>query len=114
MQRNMELVRTILLAVERDEDCSEFEGFQNIEVRYHVAIMAQAGLVEAIDVTTMDDAHPQAIVKGLTWFGHEFIDASRNQSIWEQGKAIVEKAGGGAFSVWLSVLTDLVKKSVGV
>ena len=108
----MDLVRAILLAVERDDDCARIEPFSADEIGYHVAIMAQAGLVDAIDIATFDSTHPRAKVKDLTWAGHEFLDASRNQGIWEQCKVIMAKSGSGAFSVWLAVLTDLVKKSV--
>ncbi len=44
----------------------------------------------------------------LTWKGHEFLDAARNNTVWRKALAHVKKAG---VAVTLPVLEDLLKKA---
>ena len=119
MKRNMDLVRQILFAI---EDHSEgfaprelqIEGFTPEQIAYHAHIMGHAGLVKAVDTTHMGSTGPEAKISSLTWEGHEFLDAAREPTRWQQAKDIVAKAGGASIQVWLAVLTDLVKKNLGV
>ena len=57
MKRDMELVRQILLAIEAHKDMKqkikpEIEGYSEEQIMYHVKILADAGLIEAIDVSS--------------------------------------------------------------
>jgi len=119
MQRDMDLVRAILLAVEAHTqgyapDPLVIDGYSREQIGYHATILKEAGLVEAIDSTSMDDAGPMSIITRLTWQGHEFIASASSPSIWAQAKDLIRKAGGGSFAVWQSVLTELVKHNLGV
>jgi len=119
MQRDMDLVRTMLLAVEAHPQGFAphplaIEGYTSAQIGYHSTILKEAGLVEAIDSTSSDDTGPMAIILRLTWQGHEFIEAARSPSIWSQAKSLMLKAGGGSFTIWQSVLTQLVKQNLGL
>lgn len=119
MQRDMDLVRAILLAVERHPQGFApqelaIEGYTPEQIGYHATILKEAGLVDAIDSTSSDDTGPMAVVTRLTWKGHEFIAAARSPQIWAQAKDLMHKAGGGSFVIWQSVLTELVKRGLGV
>src|SRR3989304_4745015 len=77
MKRDMDLVREILLKMEElpmKGDCHNIhiDGRSEEEIIYHVRIMHEAGLIEAIDFTATDgvDWRP----KRLTYAGHEFLD----------------------------------------
>jgi|TARA_B110000093_G_scaffold133925_1_gene143340 hypothetical protein len=49
----------------------------------------------------------------LTWQGHEFIEAARNDGIWNKAKDIMlKKTGGMSLDVLKVLLTDLAKKAV--
>src|SRR5438128_6847054 len=116
MQRNMDLVRTILTRMEGDTSGRApkdlgIKGFSPEEVAYHVHIMLQEGLVEGHDVTTMHSPGPEAVPTSLTWKGHEFLDLARDQDRWNKAKAIIAKVGSAPISVWMKVLTDLLWKS---
>jgi hypothetical protein len=115
----MDLIRAILLKVEENPhgfmpSKLEVDGYTKEEIGYHVYLMGQAGLAEVLTSRRDMAESPSAVLKNLTWQGHEFLGASRNQTIWEQAKAILPKAGDGSFGLWQSVLTDLVKKSLGL
>lgn len=117
MQRNMDLVRTILLRMEADPSGRAPRDLGIVshspeEVGYHAHIMAQEGLIEGIDQTTMLSKGPEMLPTKLTWKGHEFLDLARDQNRWNQAKAIVSKVGSAPISVWIKVLGDLMWKSV--
>ena len=91
MQRDMDLIREILLQMS-DHDHGfaptiNVSGHTNEEVGFHVWLMSDAKLIVAIDVTNTGDGSPQATPTHLTWQGYEFLEASRSQTNWENGKA---------------------------
>ena len=47
------------------------------------------------------------MVKGLTWNGHEFLDASRNDTVWSKTKQFVADKGG---NIPFQLLTEVLKK----
>jgi hypothetical protein len=98
----MDLVRQILLQVEAaDEETLrqkplDMDGFDRASVARHVEIMQEAGLVEA-HVMRADGVPPYAAcVFRLTWEGHDFLEATRNDTIWVKTKNFVMEKGGGA------------------
>lgn len=118
MQRNMDLVRTILMRMESNPSGwapSDFgiKSFSSEEIGYHAHIMMQEGLIEACDITHFGSPGPEAMPTNLTWRGHEFLDLARDQERWNRAKAIVAKLGGAPISVWMKVLTDLMFEKVG-
>jgi len=117
MQRNMDLVRSILLRMEADPSGRAPQdlgivSYSPEEIGYHAHIMAQEGLIEGIDVTTMRSKGPEVIPTKLTWKGHEFLDLARDQSRWNQAKLIIARVGSAPISVWMKVLGDLLWKTV--
>lgn len=107
MKRDMDLVRAILLrmeAVPEDEPAPnpfEVEGSSEKVVGHHVYLMAQAGLLDAVEITLMSDLTKQAMPTGITWEGHDFIETMRSQEVWERTKQAMKDAGGGGFSMML-------------
>ena len=91
-----------------------FEGHSDSEIGYHCYIMGEAGLLKVAVTITYRDSGPEALPVNLTWFGHEFLDTAREPDCWDKAKEIVRKAGGASIQIWMEVLTDLVKKSVGL
>lgn len=97
MQRDMELARGILLAVEAH---GKPVGWVKLsvpdrseeEVSYHVELLQEAGLIEAEEMSSL--ASYEWLPKRLTWDGHEFLDAIRNDTIWSQTKSVVAEKGG--------------------
>ena len=119
MKRDMDLVRAILLEIEKHEhgfapDEWNVEGYTEEQINYHAYIMMEGGLVEGADVTTRGSESPEAVIRHLTWAGHEFLDSAREPGRWNQAKQLLEKAGGASIAVWTAVLTDMVKKNLGL
>jgi hypothetical protein len=120
MQRDMDLIRKILLAVEEAPEGFATEdlivdGYSDEAVGYHSFLAVEAGLAAGVDVTPDDAASPQAVITRLTWAGHEFLDAARDETRWREARrAIGDRAGSATFQVLSSVLAELTKKSLGL
>ena len=100
MRRDMELIRTILIALEEKEDTtkelgpSEIPGYSKEEVSYHFEMLSGARLIKAKEYKNIK----RWCAISLTWDGHDFLDAVKNPKIWEKAKSIV-KEKGGIFSI---------------
>jgi hypothetical protein len=113
--RNMELVRSVLLAIEADQKMDgnswfQFDGPDDLdltdcsyeELSYTLQLLDQAGFINAKSDMRMP------LVSGLTWQGHEFLDTIRDPEIWRKTK---ERAGSVA-SVGISLIWEIAKSEL--
>ncbi len=97
MKRDLDLVRAILLHIEGgDAGPSGFSGFiedgyRMEQIHYHLQLLHDAGLIEADEIVP-----GQWWPERMTWSGHEFLDAARNEELWRETKQEVEKSAGSA------------------
>jgi hypothetical protein len=104
----MDLVRLQLLRVEGEEPVPELDGYTEERRVYHMALCIEAGLVDGV-VRTDGNGYPNgAVAIRLTWKGHEFLDAARNDTIWKKALGHIKKAG---VQVTLPVLEEVLKKA---
>jgi len=115
MKRDMELVRDLLLAIERDP---KFDGTKWLsptkpedfgitnhsmqEVSYDLAMLIEEGFIKG--KTGMD----VVVINKLTWKGHEFLDDTRDPDIWDKTK---ERARG-LTSVGIAFMWELAKAEI--
>lgn len=115
MERDWDLTREILLTIEKMDDAVgpgwidlEFEGRSPKEISYHVQILDEAGLIEAEKLSTLTEFHWAP--KRLTWEGHEFLDAAREDTRWEKAKKLaLEKTGSLSFVALREILLSLLR-----
>lgn len=94
MKRNWDLIRKILLKLEEKADSTswlestDIKGYDAKTVAYHYKLLSNAGLIEAIDVSSLEEEDFSAT--SLTWQGHEFLDKIRNDSVWNKVKSTVQ------------------------
>jgi len=118
MKRDMDLIRKILLYIEENiyphnPGEVKIEGSSQYEVAYHLKLLDDAGLIFANDVS--DSSGPDFIVLGLTWQGHEFIEAARDNKRWEKAKTtILKKVGSLSFSLLNEFLVKLMTSQLGL
>ncbi|HUT54550.1 MAG TPA: DUF2513 domain-containing protein [bacterium] len=113
MKRDMELIRKILQSIEEEPtgfapNHIKIEGYSEDQINYHVYLMIDAGLLEGFKVTSHDSNSPEAKARNLTWFGHEFLDASRDNTRWEKAKTIVNFLGGVTLDVFIEILKKIM------
>jgi len=92
----MELVRKILLIIEaspikRGSITIEIDGYSDEEISYHIQILKEHGIIEAADYNATTRYCWRA--KKLTWDGHDYLDAIRDDTRWEKIKAWISSAG---------------------
>jgi hypothetical protein len=117
MKRNMDLIRQILLAVEANASgympCElNIDGFSEEEIAYHTCLLKEAELIDGVESESRGGREIAPI--RLTWAGHEFLDASREPTRWKEAKEAIGKIGGASLTVWTTVLTQIVLKSLGL
>ncbi len=114
----MDLVREILRQIEawpEPQGWVEFDMPDRLpdEVSYHVEKMADAGLIQAQDVSNLQMYDWRA--KKLTWAGHEFLDDARDDKVWSGAKKrLGAQFASASFEVIRAVLVDITKTSLGL
>lgn len=119
MQRNMDLIREILLQMadhdHRFAPTVKVAGHTDEEIGFHVLLMSDAKLIVAFNATSVGDASPRAVPTHLTWQGYEFLEAARNQTYWENSKkAVLSKMGGLSFELIKAYLMFEAKRHLGI
>lgn len=115
MQRDLDLIRSILLEVEKNPDPQawidpELEGYDPDQISYHIMLLDQAGLVEGWNRSAIGVFRWSA--RNLTWRGHEILEASRDQSAWRKTKTrLSDLAPGLVFEIFAESLIDEARRN---
>ena len=115
MERNMDLARQILMELEKEPyrgtpvsisiDDTSIE-----DMVYHVMLLDEAGLIEAFELG-FGEINWMPI--RLTWAGHEFLEAARDEKRWKKATKMLETKGGGiVFEVLRDLLVSMVRSKV--
>ena len=113
MKRDLDLIKEILFEIEKKDDTSpiinlSIEGYDQKLVDYNIHLLNQAGLIEASITRVGANEIYEPIIFEMTWSGHEFLDAARNETVWIKGKELIKQHGGSVpFEVLKSVLNQV-------
>jgi len=99
MKRDMNIVRDLLLKIEADEEPNYHED----TILYHINLLYEAHLIEGTQTRGGWDG------LRLTWEGHDFLDAAREDKVWRKA---LDKLGSAAASVSFTVLKTLLESIV--
>jgi predicted transcriptional regulator len=114
VKRDFDLIRQILRSIEDNPRPNEWisievDGFDEETISYHVKLLHEAGLIEAKDLTTKDGFNWMPV--SLTWQGHEFLDAAKNETVWKKlKKAIADKGGSLPFEIVKALAIGFAKE----
>lgn len=131
MKRNLDLVRNILLQVEKSEDYLEltdlFEArdkikdceFTNNEIIYHVELLIAHGFIDGKLKRDMNGYVIDSCINGLTWDGADFLESMRDQKVWGKARDVIREAvGSTTFDVVKQtcsfVATQMIKNNLGI
>lgn len=118
MKRDMDLIRQILFRIEETNYNMAFfdveiKGFTEQEISYHTMLLGQAGYIHARNLSSSDGSCWKPIT--LTWQGHEFLDAARDNTRWNKAKVLIKEKGGGVvFELLKQLLLEMMKSSIGL
>ncbi len=118
MKRDMDLIRKILLVMEKDNETPhdfESDGFSDGQVGFHVYLMADAGLIDAVDASSRANRLPYWNALNIRWAGYEFLDAAKNETLWTKAKSVlVEKGIPATIGILTTLLTGFAKEKLGI
>ncbi len=118
MKRDPDLIRKILLVLEEKEDCIDFMSAQQMNItnssvdaiNYNLILLLEAGYIIGKEFSGNDQVTIYPI--RLTWEGHEFLDAARDDTRWEKAKSAISKVGGWSFEIAKPILMELAKDAI--
>ncbi len=119
MQRDMEVIRTILLKIESDPrydgslwsvDAEEFGlAGQDAAFVYNATLLHEAGYIAGnFKMASINSV----IISRMTWDGHEFLDTVRDPEVWRQTKAEADKIGGFGIDLFKALAKGFLKKKI--
>ena len=120
MKRDLDLIRKMVLAIEDSPsgwapDKIQIEGYTDHQIGYHAWLLLDAGLAKGDDITSTGSGGPEGYISSLTWAGHEFADAARDETRWKKAMATVkDKTGTVTLGVLTQLLLSLMKAALGV
>lgn len=119
MNRDLELIRKIVLAIEDSPSGwspdLKFEGYSNDQIGYHAYLLIDAGLAKGTEVTTCGSIAPEGFIQNLTWAGHEFAAAARDETRWKTAMGVVQEKGGTVtIGVLIQLLVAIMKNVFGL
>lgn len=120
MKRNLDLVREILLAIE-DYEPEKVHLLQSISHRdfsateaqnyHHIKMLVDAGYIDLAGKPTLSG---KFALNGMTMTGHDFLDAIRDQTVWDKTKDRLGQAGGWTLDIVLAVAKEELKRRLGL
>jgi hypothetical protein len=111
MTRDMELVRKILLAVAANERPLDsmmvrIAGYTPEQVGEHIRQLYEARLLDG-NAMMGPDRRPRWNELRLTWWGHDFIECARNDTIWRTASDALGPGNGNAsLDQWRKALIE--------
>jgi len=118
MRRDWDIIRDILIAVESRDNENERLSFEvdytDEQIVYHLELLIEARLLNGERVTL--GLGPESFhIKRLSWEGHQFLDAIRDQGIWSKTKKKVAESGVGlTFELVKTVAVSVAKEALGI
>lgn len=117
MKRDMNLIREMLLDIEAtpantlyELNPSAFNGCGMPMLQRHAQLLEEAGLVESVVLSRSGGS-----IGGLTWAGHDFLDAARSDTNWAKAlKKFAEVGGGMTMVVLKELLNHYLRESLGL
>ena len=118
MTRDMDLIRQILLDLEALDqrpggvshligENFDIEGHDADAIEYHLDLIEEAGLIERIDTRPARGI----AFRRLSWAGHDFLDATRDKTVWEKTKQTGKQAGGFSFDLAIGIAKEIIKQN---
>lgn len=114
MKRDPDIVRNLLLALEKDSTNNSFstkelpviEGVSPAVVLAHATLLIEANfLTKAMD---QYGTSPRRDKFSISWSGYDFLDSVRDEGVWHKTKETARKAGGQTFDILIDVARAVI------
>jgi hypothetical protein len=109
--------------------------YSSMEVIYHVGLLADCGYIFATPIHKVDVGSGKGVlayerllarhspnfppdddyfIERLTYDGHQFIELTKNETIWKKYREIAKSLGIEAIKQAIPIILDVVKKQAGL
>lgn len=117
MQRDMDLIRDLMLKLEADKRLIGAELVQfspqdlglndtrRDEIIYHLGLLIGAGFVDGVRY----NAHLIPTVSQVTWAGQEFLANIKDNNIWNRTKEKAKEIPGVSLTIVAEIAASLVR-----
>lgn len=109
MKRDLDLLRSILLAVEADDSGElypeeiDIDGYDLRTISYHIRLLADADFIDARFFPAGDN-ESSCVIRRITMSGYDYLDHVRSPNIWRQIKSRLSDTLGTASDVSLDIV----------
>ncbi len=117
MKLDPDLVRSILIEYEKlpyggSGENVKIEGYSEEQICYHTEILSEANFLMAKIEHYIGGDLPDIFPERLTYAGHEFLEASRNDQAWKRAKQILAPTGTFILEIAKSILVDYIRTQI--
>ena len=124
MKLNHDCIRELMLYIEENLELGEMidmsittiSDFSEEDTIYSAVKLHEAGYLSGDVVQTLGGEY-RAMISGITWEGHKFLDTIRDNQVWSHTKTVLSKVSSASISFTSSVasqvLTNLISQSLG-
>ena len=120
MKRDFDLIRRIMTDIEnmpankRYTDITYLKDYDPPTVYAHIELLLDAGLIKG-DLTKLAGGGRSISINGLSWPGHDFLDATKDDTIWNKARESILKPGASiTFGILLEWLKIEAKQKLGI
>jgi predicted transcriptional regulator len=122
MKLDYDLIRDILIAIEKDEfepdslNSLNINGVDQTIIAKHLSLLEQAKLLEVFIEGNSDNSYESYSLSELpiTWEGYQYLDAIRDKNNWESIKNVLkEKTLSFSYDTFKLSLPFIIKNSFG-
>lgn len=113
MKRDLDLARKLMETFEAlpggkpiTSFSGEFGSASKLDVMEHIALLCDAGLLQG-------ECHPEYkrfVIHRITWAGHDFLDAGRDEDVWQTARKRLKQAGSWTFELVLETLKEEARR----
>ncbi|KRB82851.1 hypothetical protein ASE00_12600 [Sphingomonas sp. Root710] len=111
MRRDSDLIRAILLAIEKDDRCEvlrlpDIDGYSDEAVHFHARLLVEKGFLKTF-FPDRTGRQPWCCIR-LTWEGYDFLDAIRDPVLWRSVKRAAAKVGSWSIETLAAIAKSMI------
>jgi len=115
MRRDSDLIRAILLAIEKDDRCEvlrlpDIDGYIDEAVHFHARLLVEKGFLKTF-FPDRTGRQPWVCIR-LTWEGYDFLDAIRDPMAWRSVKRAAGKVGSWSIETLAAIAKAMILAKV--
>lgn len=115
MKRDWDLVRLVLLDFEEGHRGYELclaEGYDMPAISAHVRMLEDGGFIEGVAWSAGGFGFPANPI--LTWTGHDFLAAIRDEGVWKKTKSRIAGVASVTFDIVKGVAGNFLSGELGI